>query len=165
MKFFHLDYNIDKKRYRDIFWKNYRDGRWHTFDPPKMIWWKLFLMHCDGGQTLVEDVEKDLNILGLNTFPRFSYQFPHTTLQAHYDEDNMTGINLNLLEDSKPTIHLEGKPHEYESCVVHVGGIKHSVESDPNPRLILKFAIRHPWEEVILRLSEVNLIRKVEDVK
>ena len=35
----------------------------------------------------------------------------------------------------------------------------HGVEKDPNNRLILKFCLRHPWEEIYERLSDKNLIK------
>jgi len=151
-KFYHLDFEIDKPLFRKHFWENYAFGQWHEFNPPKMMWWKVFnISH------LTKDVELELNIYGLNNFPRFSYQFPNTYLPPHLDEDKMCSININLL-DTTPTIHIENNPYRYEACFVDVGSLMHSVEPDLNERLILKFAIRHSWEEVFERLNKFNLI-------
>jgi len=117
-----------------------------------MTWWKVFnISH------LTEDVERELNIYGLDTFPRFSYQFPNTLLPHHKDEDQMVAININLL-NTTPIIHIDHKPYAYESCFVDVGDLMHGVEPDVNERLILKFAIRHSWEEVLERLDKFNLV-------
>tara|TARA_A100001015_G_scaffold127125_1_gene140892 strand:- start:2603 stop:2956 length:354 start_codon:yes stop_codon:yes gene_type:complete len=106
---------------------------------------------------LLEDVERDLNIHGMNNFPRFSYQFPNTRLGHHRDEDNMVSININLL-DTTPIIHIDYEPHAYECALIDVGGKFHGVEPDLNHRLILKFCLRHTWEEVTKRLDQFGLI-------
>ena len=152
MMFYHLDYEIDKKLFQKHFWDNYTRGEWHQFKEPKLIWWKVFdISH------LTETVERELNIHGMNNHPRFSYQFPNTRLPEHKDEDNIVAINLNLM-DKNPIIHINGLPFTYNSAVINVGQLNHSVEPDPNERLILKFAIRHSWEEVMERLDKLDLI-------
>ena len=155
--FYHLDYEVDNPRYLDFFWDNYRRGEWHMPEKPirYMFWWKL-MIRGDIADA-VRDVEHDLNIYGMNNYPRFSYQFPNTLLEEHVDEDDMVAINLNLQEET-PIIHLEGEPYPYEAAFVDVGHIPHSVEPFPHPRLVLKFAIRHPWEEVYERLESRGLI-------
>ena len=152
IRFHHLDFEIEKSFFREYFWKNYTKGKWHEFDPPKMMWWKLFNI-----SDITRDIEYELNIHDLNIFPRFSYQFPNTNLPYHVDEDQMCSINLNLL-DTTPAISIDGKEYEYESCFVDVGSLMHGVKPDPNERLILKFAIRNSWEEVYERLDKFNLI-------
>ena len=86
------------------------------------------------------------------------FQFPNTLLQHHKDEDEMVSININLL-DTIPVIHLEHKPYPYQCALFDVGHVMHGVEPDPNPRLILKFCLRHPYEEVWERLNKFDLLR------
>ena len=104
-------------------------------------------------------VANDLNIQGMDNYPRFNYYFPNHQLPHHVDPDNMISININLL-DTVPIIHIEHEPYEYECALVDVGGKRHGIEPDPNPRLILKFCLRHSWDEVVDRLKEKNLIGK-----
>ena len=155
----HVDYDIDKKKYRDMFYDNIQRGQWHWSVPKRqeLFWYQLMIPDGHDMKPLLEDVERDLNIHGMNNFPRFSYQFPNTILPHHRDEDNMVSININLL-DTTPTIHIEHKPHEYECALIDVGGRMHGVESDKNHRLILKFCLRHKWEEVIERLDMFGLL-------
>ena len=155
----HVDYEIDKKKYRDMFYDNIQRGQWHWSVPKRqeLFWYQLMIPDGHDMKPLLEDVERDLNIHGMNNFPRFSYQFPNTILPHHRDEDNMVSININLL-DTTPTIHIEHKPHEYECALIDVGGRMHGVESDKNHRLILKFCLRHKWEEVIERLDMFGLV-------
>ena len=155
----HVDYDIDKKKYRDMFYDNIQRGQWHWSVPKRQepFWYQLMIPDGHDIKPLLEDVERDLNIHGMNNFPRFSYQFPNTILPHHRDEDNMVSININLL-DTTPTIHIEHKPHEYECALIDVGGRMHGVESDKNHRLILKFCLRHKWEEVIERLDMFGLL-------
>ena len=163
----HLDYEIDKEKYRNIFYENLRHGRWHRDVPQRkeLFWWQLFIpdKHHPMGQPhgghlkpLIEPIEHDLNIHGMNNFPRFSYQFPNTLLGHHLDEDKMVAIHINLL-DTTPIIHIEHNPHPYQCAFIDVGNIYHGVEPDPNPRLILKFALRHSYDEVCERLDKVGL--------
>ena len=155
----HVDYEIDKKKYRDMFYDNIQRGQWHWSVPKRqeLFWYQLMIPDGHDMKPLLEGVERDLNIHGMNNFPRFSYQFPNTILPHHRDEDNMVSININLL-DTTPTIHIEHEPHEYECALIDVGGRMHGVESDKNQRLILKFCLRHKWEEVIERLDMFGLL-------
>ena len=137
----HLDYKIDKKFHTENFWNYYQLGEFHPSVP---TWWRIFKnVHA-------EKEIADLNLIGLNVYPRYSYQFKNTLLPEHIDEDEIIGVNLNLMPHPV-TIHLEGKPYEYESAIVDVGHIRHSVEPAPYDRLILKLAIRAPLEEVLDR--------------
>lgn len=158
--FHHIDYEIDKKKYRDIFYTNIQRGQWHWSVPKRqeLFWYQLMIPDGHDMKPLLEDVERDLNIHGMNNFPRFSYQFPNTILPHHRDEDNMVSININLL-DTTPIIHIENKPYAYECALIDVGGRMHGVESDTNHRLILKFCLRHKWEEVVDRLDRFGLIQ------
>ena len=156
----HIDYEIDKKRYRDMFYDNIQKyGKWHWSVPERqeLFWYQLMIPDKSPLKPLLRDVERDLNIEGMNNFPRFSYQFPNTKLSHHKDEDNMVSININLF-DTIPIIHVENHPYAYESLLIDVGSLMHGVEPDPNPRLILKFCFRHPYEEVWERLDKFGLL-------
>ena len=157
----HLDYEIDKEYWRNVFYENIQDGQWHWSVPKqkKLYWYQLFIDDNSPLKELTKDVEMDLGIYGMNNFPRFSYQFPNTLLGHHFDEDSMVSINLNLLE-TKPIIHIEHKSYPYEAIFVDVGHKKHGVELDPNNRLILKFCLRHPFEEVYNKLRNMGLINE-----
>lgn len=122
-----------------------------------MMWWKLY----EGVDVLTVDLQHDLNIHGMNNFPRFQYQFPNTYLPYHKDEDNLTGIMFNLREkDITISVLVGNKINKisYQSTVIHVGHYLHAVDPDPEERLVLKFSIRHPWEEILERLDKKNLI-------
>jgi hypothetical protein len=155
----HLDYEIDKNKYKKIFYDNIQRGQWHWSVPKRqeLFWYQLMIPDGHDLKPLIEDVERDLNIHGMNNFPRYSYQFPNTKLKHHRDEDNMVSININLF-DTTPVIHIENKPYSYECALIDVGGKLHGVEPDPNHRLILKFCLRHKWDEVVKRLDQFGLI-------
>lgn len=157
--FHHIDYEIDKKKYRDLFYDNVQMGQWHWSVPKRqeLFWYQLFIKDDHPLKPIVQDVERDLNIYGMNNFPRFSYQFPNTRLSHHMDEDQMVSINVNLL-DTTPIIHLEHKPYPYQCALFDVGHVMHGVEPDSNCRLILKFCLRHTYEEVKERLDKFDLI-------
>jgi len=154
IRFYHLNYEIDKKRYADFFWKNYQKGEWYAFPKPKLMWWKLYT----GVHEATIDLQHELNIQGMDNHPRYQYQFPNTRLGLHIDEDALTGILFNLREKDC-CIHILNQPYYYQSVVTHVGKHVHSVEPDPEERLVLKFSIRHPWEEVMEKLDKKNLIK------
>jgi len=156
----HLDYEIDKEYWRNVFYENIQEGQWHWSVPKRkeLYWYQLFIRDNSPLKELTRNVEMDLGIYGMNNFPRFSYQFPNTSLSHHFDEDNMVSINLNLLE-TIPIIHIEHKSYPYNAIFVDVGHRPHGVEPDPNSRLILKFCLRHPLEEVYDRLDKFGLIK------
>lgn len=157
----HLDYEIDKAKYRDIFYNNIELGQWHWSVPKRqeLYWYQLMIPDEHVLKPLIEPVEHELNIHGMNNYPRFSYQFPNTVLPHHKDEDDMVSININLL-DTTPVIHIDHKPYPYECALINVGGQSHGVESDPNHRLILKFCLRHKWEEVFERLDQFGYVNR-----
>lgn len=159
MKIYYLKYSVDKKKYSDFFWENYRNGEWYHFEhKPKLIWWKLY----QGVHEITINLQHELNIFGMNNFPRFQYQFPNSFLPPHIDEDNLSGILFNLRDEKNSIVFIETKKIakvNYENnLLAHFGGIKHAVLPVSNPRLVLKFSIRHPWEEIMERLDKKNLI-------
>ena len=154
-----LDYKIDKEYWRNVFYDNIQMGQWHWLVPKRkeLFWYQLFIKDDSPLKKLTKNIERDLNIYGMNNYPRFSYQFPNTRLEHHVDEDNMVAINLNLLE-TKPIIHIEHKAYSYEAIFIDVGYRMHGIEPDPNSRLILKFCLRHPLKEVYDVLNSKSLI-------
>ncbi len=150
----HLDYEIDKEKYRNIFYDNIQQGQWHWRCSPRreLFWYQLMIPDGHDMKPLIEPVERDLNIHGMNNFPRFSYQFPNTRLGHHKDEDKMVSININLL-DTTPIIHIEHVPYAYECALIDVGSRDHGVEPDSNHRLILKFCLRHSMNQVLDRVK------------
>ena len=152
MNCIHLDYQIDKQKYRDVFWSVYTKGQWQEFKVPRMFWWKVY-----GIEDLVEDVARDLNIHGMNNKPRFAYMFKGHHLPYHVDEDYMSSICLNLMEGPSPVQIIEDVPTAYECMLFENGNLFHYVESRDEDALMLKFCIRHPWEEVYERVKLVGL--------
>tara|TARA_Y100000114_G_scaffold145523_1_gene155283 strand:- start:4607 stop:5146 length:540 start_codon:yes stop_codon:yes gene_type:complete len=157
---YHINYKVNKQKYRDIFYNNIQKyGQWHWLCPKRqeLFWYQLFIKDSHPLKPLIEPVEKELGILGMNNYPRFSYQFPNTKLGHHKDEDNMVSININLMETT-PIIHIEERPYPYECAYIKVGQHMHGVEPDKNARLILKFCLRHPWQQVYDILNKKGLL-------
>ena len=134
IRFYHLNYQIDKKRYSDWFWDNYRNGEWQPHFK-RMYWWKLY----KGVHEATKELQEELNISGMNNFPRYQYQFANHALGAHIDEDNLTGILFNLREKEN-IICIRDVPYHYQAAVTHVGKYVHSVPADTEDRLVLKFS-------------------------
>jgi len=160
-RFVHLNYNIDKEYWRDLFYERLNEGQWNDSCPRKktLHWYQIFFHPGTELRKLVEPVERDLNIDGLDTFPRFSYMFPGAVLPIHKDEDGLIGININILDDvPAPVIHIKGQAFPYEAALIDVGNIQHSVKAVPHHRLILKFCLRYPYAEVYKRIESTGLI-------
>ena len=146
----HLDYKIDKEAHTKYFWDNYDRSQVHVHKITKAViptWRKIF-----GISKMTDPIVKDLNLEGLNNIPRYSYQEKYSRLRAHIDEDEIIGINFNLMPHDI-NIHLWGEPFTYEAAVIDVGREVHSVEPTDYDRLVLKFAIRAPLDEVLRRLD------------
>jgi hypothetical protein len=157
--FCHLNYNLDKKTFRNYFFKNFSKAQHHkTVNSEIKFWIKLFDVN-----DITDPVIKELNLEGLDILPRFSFQLKNTRLTPHIDIDRIVGINLNLMEQL-PTIHLNNVPYEYDAALVDVGTKLHSVEPMPSHRLVLKLAIRNPWEEIYSRLKDKNLLKTFDDL-
>tara|TARA_B100000161_G_scaffold86466_1_gene60372 strand:- start:519 stop:875 length:357 start_codon:yes stop_codon:yes gene_type:complete len=114
-----------------------------------MCWWKVYKI-----EEMVEDVARDLNIHGMNNKPRFAYLFQNNGIEYHVDEDYMTSIMINLNDGPSPVVHVEDVPVPYECLLFHNGQLFHHVEPRNVDTLMLKFCIRHPWEEVYERLEK-----------
>jgi len=155
----HLKYKIDKEYWRNVFYENIQEGRWHWGVPKRkeLHWYQLFVKDNSPLKPLFKDIENELGIYGMNNYPRFSYQFQNTRVEQHLDEDFGVKIQFNLLE-TIPIIHIKNKPYPYEAALIDVGHNKHGVEKDENSRLILQFYLRHSWKEVYDRLNKKGLI-------
>lgn len=150
----HLNYKIDKKKYRDIAEKYKHNGGWYQWQkfPQEDKWWKTFLSEED--KPLVKAVEVDLGIDTLDTKPRFYWLEPDSSIPSHIDDDNVTSIQINLM-DEKPIIGVEGIGGvPYESLLINNGSIHHWVDPVPHGRLQLKFVMRESYEEILRRIPD-----------
>ena len=71
----HVDYEIDKKKYRDIFYDNINKyGQWHWLCPKRqeLFWYQMFVKDDHPLKPMIREVEHDLNIAHMNNYPRFS---------------------------------------------------------------------------------------------
>jgi len=158
MNLIHLDYRIDKEKYRKIFYDIHQRGEWYQWKKfeQKLSWWKVYLPDESDIRHLTKEVEQDLGIWGMNTYPRFAYLFANNNVPPHVDEDDMTSIQINLL-DQTPVMVVEDQQVPYECVLLENGKLKHWVDPVPYDRLMLKFCIRHPWAEIIERIpSEIQ---------
>lgn len=152
----HINYNADKQLLREYFFSNYDRARHHKTAASEIPYW-LKLFGCDD---IVNPVLEDLGLTGLYCLPRFSYQLRDTQLPRHIDIDRIIGININLMDDHIPTIHMDGTAYEYQCALLDVGAVIHSVEPAPYDRLVLKFAFREPWEKIYGILRDRNLVEE-----
>lgn len=156
--FCHLNYKLDKEFYRNFFFDNFSKAKHHKTKGSEILYWlKLFPENLFTAKLI-----DDLNLNGLNILPRFSYQLPFTRLYRHIDIDRIVGINFNLMDDIA-TIHINNVPYAYEAALIDVGTKIHSVEPIETMRLVLKLAIRNPWDVVYFRLKEKNLLATFAD--
>lgn len=158
--FCHLNYYPNKKILRDYFFKNEdasivhegidKLGKNYVFP----FWKKLY-----HNTTEVKNIINDLGLTSMNVSPRFSFQEKNTLLPKHIDIDRIVGINFNLLEPGQATIHMNDIKYSYESALIDVGSQPHSVKPVNHDRLVLKLAIREPWDDIYEQLDKRNLIK------
>jgi hypothetical protein len=159
--FCHINYQVDKKLLREYFFNNFSRARHHkTAFSEWPFWFKLF-----NSPLVVDPVVKDLGLNGLNVLPRFSFQSKNTRLPPHIDIDRIVGVNINLMDEQTPSIHIRGKPYEYECALIDVGSKIHSVEPADYDRLVLKLAFREPWERIygILKANQMISSSDLDD--
>jgi|TARA_B110000902_G_C14280391_1_gene576566 hypothetical protein len=162
MNLIHLNYKIDKAKYTKIFYDIHQRGEWYQwkqFDA-KLSWWKVYLENDSDIRHLTKEVEQDLGIWGMETYPRFAYLFSNNNVPPHVDEDDMTCIQINLF-DINPIIVVEDKEIPYECLLLENGKLQHWVDPVPYDRLMLKFCMRYPWEEVLSKIPK-HLIESYE---
>ena len=151
--FCHLNYHFDKQSLREWYYNNQHLARHHKNQYSEVKhWFKLFEY-----DDTVKKIIDELGISEFNVSPRFSFQEKNTRLPLHIDIDRIVGINLNLM-DQPATIHIEGKPYQYEAALIDVGTKIHSVEPVSTDRLILKLAIRASWSVIYQTLLNRNYI-------
>lgn len=148
-----IKYSYDKIALREYYFQNKFLAKHHKNKFSEIpYWFKLFSY-----DHLVTKIISDLNLNRFNILPRFSFQLKNTRLPSHIDIDRIVGINFNLMNDPA-TIHIEGHPFIYEAALIDVGAKIHSVEPIEHDRLVLKLAIRAPWDDIFHTLLEKNYI-------
>ena len=145
----HLNFRIDKPRFRMIAnswkwkgeyyqWKRYeQEDKWFQSYPTQ------------GEDDSITEVEHMLGIHIFETKPRFYWLEENSDIPIHYDEDNVTSIQINLMEQT-PSIGIEGVGDvPYEAMVINNGKIRHWVDPVPYERLQLKFVMRESYDQVL----------------
>ena len=98
----------------------------------------------------IENIMKDLNIKGS---PRFFFQQPHFHLKPHKDYGTQCAVNI-ILNGTTP-INIEGKEYVYSQALINVQR-EHSIKTDNEERIMLKFSIKdRSFEEV---LKDINYV-------
>jgi len=157
--FCHLNYKINKKLHRDYYFENCHKAVNHTVKKDGKVlhehehWQLLFNI-----EKLTDPIIKDLGLEGMNIWPRYSYIQPNHKLHSHIDVDRIVGINFNLMDDRQPSLNMPGQKIYYEACLADVGSVMHSVEMSKDYRLVLKLAIREPWQDVLNAVEKSGYI-------
>lgn len=157
MNLCHLNYKIDKLKYRKIAEKYKHKGNWYQWQKFEQEdkWWKTFLSSDD--KHVVRDVEIALGIDKLDTKPRFYWLEPNSDIPIHIDEDNVSSIQINLM-DTQPSVGVEGVGNvPYECILIHNGYHHHWVDPVPYERLQLKFVMRESYEEILKAIPDALL--------
>lgn len=145
----HLNFKIDKPRFREVAeaWRN--NGRWYQWKQFDQVdkWWQTYPQQ--GEDPNINEVAEALNIQQFDNRPRFYWLETNNDIPIHYDEDHVTSIQINLMEQT-PVIGIEGVGDvPYEAMVINNGDIRHWVDPVPYERLQMKFVMRETWQEVI----------------
>ena len=99
----------------------------------------------------IENIMKDLNIKGS---PRFYFQQPHFHLKPHRDYGTQCAVNF-ILNGTTP-INIEGKEYVYSQALVNVQR-EHSIKTDNEERIMLKFSIKDKsFEEVLNNIKYIK---------
>ena len=99
----------------------------------------------------IENIMKDLNIKGS---PRFFFQQPHFHLKPHRDYGTQCAVNI-ILNGTTP-INIEGKEYVYSQALVNVQK-EHSIRTDNEERIMLKFSIKDKsFEEVLNNIKYIK---------
>jgi len=145
----HLNFKIDKPRFRRIAekwksagkyyqWKQFeQEDKWFQTYPPQ------------GEDDAISEIEHALGIHIFQNKPRFYWLKPNSNLPIHFDEDNVTSIQINLM-DQTPEIGIEGVGNvPYEAMIINNGYIRHWVDPVPYERLQLKFVMRESYDQIM----------------
>jgi hypothetical protein len=157
--FCNINYKIDKKYFKDLFWKNQQKNMkyWMRKDE-NWVWLKDHDFHID---KMCLPILKDLNIYQFKPVCGFRYLFKNKKIKEHLDINRIITILFNLQDENypKPIIHICGKPYEYEAALIDVGTKVHSVESVNYPRLNLKFNFSYgDWKTLYNILDKKGVI-------
>ena len=149
MNLLHLNFKIDKPRFREVAeaWRN--TGRWYQWKQFDQVdkWWQTYPQQ--GEDPNINEVAEALNIQQFDNRPRFYWLETNNDIPIHYDEDHVTSIQINLM-DQTPVIGIEGVGNvPYEAMAINNGDIRHWVDQVPYERLQMKFVMRETWQEVI----------------
>ena len=99
----------------------------------------------------IENIMKDLNIKGS---PRFFFQQPHFHLKPHRDYGTQCAVNV-ILNGTTP-INIEGKEYVYSQALINVQR-EHSIKTDNEERIMLKFSIKDKsFEEVLNNIKYIK---------
>lgn len=99
----------------------------------------------------IENIMKDLNIKGS---PRFFFQQPHFHLKPHRDYGTQCAVNI-ILNGTTP-INIEGKEYVYSQALINVQR-EHSIKTDNEERIMLKFSIKDKsFEEVLNNIKYIK---------
>ena len=99
----------------------------------------------------IENIMKDLNIKGS---PRFYFQQPHFHLKPHRDYGTQCAVNF-ILNGTTP-INIEGKEYVYSQALINVQR-EHSIKTDNEERIMLKFSIKDKsFEEVLNNIKYIK---------
>ena len=99
----------------------------------------------------IENIMKDLNIKGS---PRFYFHQPHFHLKPHRDYGTQCAVNF-ILNGTTP-INIEGKEYVYSQALVNVQK-EHSIKTDNEERIMLKFSIKDKsFEEVLNNIKYIK---------
>lgn len=146
-----LKYQANKEALREYFYNNFDKTQHHKTAGSEIFHWrKLFDI-----DEIAAPIVEELGLSGMNLMPRLSFQYRNTILGDHIDIDRMIAVNLNLM-DEPAVIHLNDVPYSYEAALIDVGTIRHRVESIAKNRLVLKLAIREPWDKVYPSHCAIN---------
>ena len=153
----HLKYEIDKPRFREVAerWRN--NGRWYQWKQFDQVdkWWQTYPKQ--GQDPDINEVAEALNIQQFDNRPRFYWLKPNSHLPIHYDEDNVTSIQINLM-DQQPVIGIEGVGDvPYEAMAINNGYIRHWVDPVPYERLQMKFVMRESWDTIMEAIPDALL--------
>lgn len=158
--FCYLKYTIDKEFHRNHFLETYDTGGYHTVKDPitgrvwtHKFWWQVFNL-----KEVTKNIIDDLGLVGKNIYPRYSHIKQGYGLRTHVDIDKIVGINFNLMEEQQPSLTIKNQKIFYESILVDVGAIPHSVETVNYDRLVLKLATREPFNDIMEILDKKGLI-------
>jgi hypothetical protein len=153
----HLNFKIDKPRYRNVAEKWRDSGRYYQWKQFEQVdkWWQTY--PDQGVDADINEVAAALNISQFDYRPRFYWLKPNHDIPIHYDEDNVTSIQINL-KDQTPNVGIENLGEvPYEALAINNGCIRHWVTPVPYERLQMKFVMRETWETVMEAIPDAIL--------